>query len=1415
MTNRKITRGLIAGSLLTLSLLLTPATSAAQDGARINPDGTVDFTVYLAFPPTNDDIDRVESMLRASSKLMCDVTDGDLRFGKVKLTTASAAEGVADVWVLPGGLWSQSGNGGFILDDDSRVFLSSSGRTTLGLTHELGHGILDLPDAYDNQNYKGSYFGIGWARDPGTCSNYPTTVFCGSDWECGGGLGTCVGSDISTGANTIMSYSMVSPRCSLTPSRKCAMGDFDCVGGHGTCEPPPLQSEILPTDLYDYNPDVEYDSCPAGALPGKTIELHGYLDENTTTETLDLSSLGDAKDTAGHYVMMRYFDEIGAIDGLDQNSMHDLWMFAELTDDAVVSGNNEWQLHFVMESKHILNPPPNQDLVELGSVIVKFNGGNSAEPFSGNSGDEAVVLEECDGSGSCAAPAGPLPIITIPTMSNGAASDTLEVDVNLWQLDESSKLGWSRILAAGDDNQRGDCTASQQLVLFDADYCTSECEGMWAETPKFRWVAAQFTRMAIRNEAGAYGSEWDRVEDLPTELATGPNRLLEDSFNASITAHGTSVTADSSSACANADDTVDVDTAGINAAETIIVLMDRSTSMDIEYDSFGQTASRFKWAKGATEALGVLVESNNDGGATPQQIGLVTFAYDTEEVFPATGLSSIGTTAVAFEDTFEDLETHTSTALSRGLVRAGQAAAGKTNPAIIVLTDGEPNTCLNGSSENCDPMQEAIDEACQLNDDGVQVYYTPLNNDMGGTLFEKIGACGPSANHASQSPRQIPLQFGRSYVNFSGIAPIVDGDEWSVGNVPLTTTIPVEEGATKLTIMLTSRADDLSLWDVGVDFNKPSGPYVDGNSPGVTEIIDDDHVYHIVTIDNPEAGTWIMRLWSDNANTQDGYTLAWTNTPEPDLHVGVSTPTVTDTNLPVEVRALPSWRTPIDDAECEIDVERPDGSVVGVSLEPGDPEHPAHRGQFDDYNGRGVYRVRARCESTEDSRFMMGDAAHSPNETLETPPAAPQFVRAATTTFFVDMASTALPPGSDCDGDGRSNSTENTALDTDGDGLIDACDPDSDNDDVSDAEETLGDFDGDGLYNVHDVDADNDGEHDSRDWDHLDDLSYLLHTVGDFDGDGNQDRLWGEPDYNSGRGRIVVEYADDLTPDYWHRDTADILGTAAVDDNFGAVVVAGDFDDDGYDDVAIGAPLADFGVLTQAGEIHIIYGSSGGLTSNGDQLWNTDSAGMFGIGEDDEYFGSRMSVGDFNCDGYADIVVGMPDEVVGTVDEAGVIHAIYGSSGGITSTGNDHYYQGYSGANGTAETDDRFGETLAVGDFDNDSCSDLVIGVPGQDSGATNAVGEAYVMYGDATTGVTSTGDWTFQQGTVSGTAAANDRFGTRLWAFDVNSNGYDDVVVMTPGDCSATEKGFNYVYGGSSGLSTSGNTHACEEVLP
>jgi Mg-chelatase subunit ChlD len=1409
MLDNKLTRSLIAGSLLTIPLLLSPSTAIAQDGARINADGTVDFTVYLAFAPTGNDIAELESYLRESSQVMCDATDGQLRYGKVRITTAASAEGVADVWILPDGLWTLSGSAGLILDDDSRVFLATNGQNTLGLTHEMGHALLDLPDAYDNQNYKSGYFGIGYARDPGVCSNFVAPIICVEDSDCG--AGTCVGSTITPGANTIMSHNLASPRCSAAPFDECPLGDIECPGS--SCEPPPLQSELLTSSYYDFgdSPDLG-PGCPGTAQPGEKFQLNGHLNDATAASVLDLSDLDSAKSTAGHHVMARYFDQIGAIDGLNKHSNHDLWAFAELEVDAINDHDNVWRIHFVIESAQLANPPVGE-LTSLGSVRIDFNGGSGNEPFSGDAGDFARVLDECDANGVCAPPSiGSLAKITLPALSNGALANDLEVEVNLWQIHSSSRLGYSRVLAANDDNQRGHCDNSQLIGGWEAAYCDAKCTKMWSSSPSFRWVAAQFTRATIRQESGAFASEWDRLDALPAYV-NGLTNLTADSFNAVITAPNP-VSADSSAACGNADDSVQIDSSGVSAADTIVLLIDDSRSMDIDYDSFGQTKKRLQWAQGAAGALADLIELNNDKGGVTQQLGLVHFSSDAEPVVEPQPLLSAGFTADQFEDSVDELAPGGATALSQGLEQAGLLANGTTNPAILVLTDGEPNRCLDGSYDGdggCDAKQEAIDMACELNDDGIQLFYTPLNNDLGGTLFAELAQCGPSANHASDTGRELPLQFGRSYLNFAGIAPIIDGRDWTVSGAPLSTVFTVEQGASNLRVLLTSRADDPATWDVGVDFTSPSGGYFGPGSPTVEVIIDDNQIYKIVNIANPEAGAWIMRLWSNNANDQDGYTLAWTDTPEPDVHIGVSNPLVTDVNASVNLSILPSWRVPVEGATCELEVERPDGSVVAVSIAEGDSDDPAHRGKFNAYGGRGVYEVHGRCTTSGSSRFAMGDAAAAPNQMIETPAQVPVFEREATTTFFVDTPVTVLPPGSDCDGDGYPDTLEAPPLDSDGDGLMNACDPDSDNDDIPDSEESLGDSDGDGISDIHDVDADNDGEHDSSDYDSSDPLSYLLVATGDFDGDGELDQLHGEPEHNGARGRIVVDYGSAAASQYWGRASFGIQGLPAIGNRFGAAVAVADFDGDGFDDVAIGAPGADHSGLSETGELHIIYGSSTGLTHVGDQLINTDSAGIKGIAESDEYFGSRLSVGDFDCNGYADLVIGVPDEAVGSVSEAGIVHVLYGSSGGVSAV-NDLWYQGDSGVNGSVGFGDRFGDALASGDFDADTCDDLVVGVPGEDwNAATSDSGESYAIYGSIN-GLSTTGDWTIVQGVIEGTVGVNERFGTRLWAAELNGDNYDDLRVMTPGDpCPAGEKGFNTVYGGAMGLGSIQGTWTCE----
>jgi hypothetical protein len=86
----------------------------------------------------------------------------------------------------------------------------------------------------------------------------------------------------------------------------------------------------------------------------------------------------------------------------------------------------------------------------------------------------------------------------------------------------------------------------------------------------------------------------------------------------------------------------------------------------------------------------------------------------------------------------------------------------------------------------------------------------------------------------------------------------------------------------------------------------------------------------------------------------------------------------------------------------------------------------------------------------------------------------------------------------------------------------------------------------------------------------------------------------------------------------------------------------GDFNDDGYDDLAIGTPGASDAGPSASGSVHIIYGSSTGLTDSGDQLWNQDTSGIEGAAGASDQFGSSLAVGDFNCDGYDDLAIGTP-----------------------------------------------------------------------------------------------------------------------------------------------------------------------------
>ena len=74
---------------------------------------------------------------------------------------------------------------------------------------------------------------------------------------------------------------------------------------------------------------------------------------------------------------------------------------------------------------------------------------------------------------------------------------------------------------------------------------------------------------------------------------------------------------------------------------------------------------------------------------------------------------------------------------------------------------------------------------------------------------------------------------------------------------------------------------------------------------------------------------------------------------------------------------------------------------------------------------------------------------------------------------------------------------------------------------------------------------------------------------------------------------------------------------------FGSALAAGDFNGVGPADLAIGAS----GENTAAGVVHALYGSAGGLTATGSQLWSQDSPGIAGAAEPTDFFGGALAAG--------------------------------------------------------------------------------------------------------------------------------------------------------------------------------------------
>jgi Tol biopolymer transport system component len=338
-------------------------------------------------------------------------------------------------------------------------------------------------------------------------------------------------------------------------------------------------------------------------------------------------------------------------------------------------------------------------------------------------------------------------------------------------------------------------------------------------------------------------------------------------------------------------------------------------------------------------------------------------------------------------------------------------------------------------------------------------------------------------------------------------------------------------------------------------------------------------------------------------------------------------------------------------------------------------------------------------------------------------------------------------------------------------------------------------------------------------------------AAGNFNGDSFCDLAIGAPQAqvplgggaSTPGGQVLVFYGSSagLVPGAQIIDQNDlpaVAGAGGVEsgDQFGYALAGGDLNSDGVSDLAVGVPGEDWTSPTSVsdgGLLCIIPGStSAGLRPN--QAISRDGRSLptpYSALQGNSNFGSVLAIGDFNDDllNTRDLAVGIPGQNIGATADAGLV-AVYPGSFSTNSplvAATASAFTSADAGGGTTLGTNRFGYSLAVGDFSGDGVDDLAASAPSQAVGSASEAGRIYLIYGSRASNpancqlcvpsqfLLSGGGLVpaaAQQVTQTGVGVApenGDRFGggiTRpfpyaLAAADLDQDGQDDLAIGTP----------------------------------
>ena len=280
-------------------------------------------------------------------------------------------------------------------------------------------------------------------------------------------------------------------------------------------------------------------------------------------------------------------------------------------------------------------------------------------------------------------------------------------------------------------------------------------------------------------------------------------------------------------------------------------------------------------------------------------------------------------------------------------------------------------------------------------------------------------------------------------------------------------------------------------------------------------------------------------------------------------------------------------------------------------------------------------------------------------------------------------------------------------------------------------------------------------------------LGEAVADAGDVNNDGFHDILIGAGSMSTGlldnNGVAFVYSGADgsLLYQFEGLDDEDGLGSA--------VGGAGDVNNDGFDDVILGAYKTTVGFNTNVGTSYVHSGFDGSLLYS----WT-------GVAQWDMYARSVDGAGDVNQDGFDDLIVGEREASPLGLADAGRVFVYSGADGSVL-------YEWHGAASA-----DYLGTSVAgAGDLNADGYDDVILGAFGTDPSGMIWAGSAYAYSG-------FDGSLLHQW---DGSAAV-DYFGTSVdTAGDLNGDGKDDVIVgATNSDSGALNAGSAYAYSGADG---------------